>query len=173
MCEYVHLPFQSGDDDVLKEMKRGNQPMKADETEVGEEENGHAASANALANPPAKKPRHEYAIFKNDVERLQKKLSEFEHDLREHSHTVQLKLASILRALDEGTPVNLGAPSALGAPAALGAGHAFVGGAHAHNSSANGAGTAGGLAGTQPPQIGTAHDASLVQQTLIGVGALA
>ena len=23
MCEYVHLPFQSGDDDVLKEMKRG------------------------------------------------------------------------------------------------------------------------------------------------------
>ena len=49
----------------------------------------------------AKKARTDYSAFKTDVERLQKNLDEFEHDLKEHTMQVQLKLEYILNALDD------------------------------------------------------------------------
>jgi len=97
--EFQHPMFTRNGVRQLKEIKRGNQPKKSEQEDGGEEEN---AGADTLSQPPAKKPRQDYASFKLDLARLQQNLHEFEQDLKEHSMQVQLKLAYILTALDEG-----------------------------------------------------------------------
>jgi len=111
--EFQHPMFTRNGVRQLKEIKRGNQPNKSEAEEGGEEENAHAGHGGRddpiAMLPAAKKPRADYASFKSDVARLQKNLHEFEQDLKEHSMQVQLKLAYILTALDDGPmPSTLG-----------------------------------------------------------------
>jgi len=111
--EFQHPMFTRNGVRQLKEIKRGNQPKKSEAEEGGEEENAHAGHGGRddpiAMLPAAKKPRADYASFKSDVARLQKNLHEFEQDLKEHSMQVQLKLAYILTALDDGPmPSTLG-----------------------------------------------------------------
>ena len=97
--EFQHAMFTRNGVRNLKDIKRGNQSKKADvPEEAGVDDE---VGSEVMPPPPAKKPRQDYAAFKTDVSRLQKNLEEFEHDLKEHTMQVQLKLAYILTALDE------------------------------------------------------------------------
>jgi len=92
--EFQHAMFTRNGIRNLKEIKRGTQSKKHENDDEG---GGDYSGEQA----PAKKPRQDYSIFKSDVARLQKNLSEFEQDLKEHTMHVQLKLAYILSALDD------------------------------------------------------------------------
>lgn len=96
--EFQHAMFTRNGVRNLKEIKRGTQTKKSDSPDEGE---GEGEGGDVMGPPPAKKPRQDYAAFRTDVSRLQKNLEEFEHDLKEHTMQVQLKLAYILTALDE------------------------------------------------------------------------
>lgn len=93
--EFQHPMFTRNGIRNLKEIKRGTQSKKSEPDEGLE--HGECGSEH----PIAKKPRQDYSAFKSDVARLQKNLDEFEHDLKEHTMHVQLKLAYILSALDD------------------------------------------------------------------------
>jgi hypothetical protein len=100
--EFQHSQFTRNGMRNLREIKRGNQPKKHEHDDGLDAFDGNeASSAISPANNPAKRPRHDYTVFKADVARLQQNLDEFEQNLKEHSMQVQMKLSYILHALDE------------------------------------------------------------------------
>ena len=101
--EFQHAMFARNGVRNLKEIKRGNQPKKheGDDIAADVEEGNQGVHGGDGVHPVAKKARTDYSAFKTDVERLQKNLDEFEHDLKEHTMQVQLKLEYILNALDD------------------------------------------------------------------------
>jgi len=111
--EFQHPMFTRNGVRNLKEIKRGNQPKKADEQEGGMEmPEPEQAEPAGPSQHVAKKARHDYSTFKTDVARLQKNLDAFEADLKEHSMQVQLKLAYILSALDDSSEPQMPPPDA-------------------------------------------------------------
>ena len=101
--EFQHAMFTRNGVRNLKEIKRGNQPKKHENDDIAAdvEEGNQASHGVEGVHQVAKKARTDYSAFKTDVERLQKNLDEFEHDLKEHTMQVQLKLEYILNALDD------------------------------------------------------------------------
>ena len=102
--EFQHAQFTRNGVRNLKEIKRGNQPKKHENDDIAadvEDGNQGAHGGGDGVHQVAKKARTDYSAFKTDVERLQKNLDEFEHDLKEHTMQVQLKLEYILNALDD------------------------------------------------------------------------
>ena len=83
--EFQHAMFTRNGVRNLKEIKRGNQPKKHEHDDLAPEMEGgsnHGPAGEGI-HQPVKKARHDYSAFKTDVERLQKNLDEFEHDLKQ------------------------------------------------------------------------------------------